>query len=79
MPQVSWLVCQRQMLIVRFGVRILLETRKKIRLDNSILNEIEVPLKIIKEPALEKLQTNKTRNIEFIFKKITVTRALTGE
>ena len=41
----SRLVCQRQMLIVRFGVRILLEIRKVFRLDNSILNKIEVPLK----------------------------------
>ena len=32
------------MLIVRFGVRILLEIRKVFRLDNSILNKIEVPL-----------------------------------
>jgi len=42
-------VCQRQMLIVRFGVRILLETRKVFRLDNSILNQIEVPLKSSQE------------------------------
>ena len=34
------------MLKVRFGVRILLETRKVFRLANSILNKIEVQLKI---------------------------------
>ena len=39
------LVCQRQMLIVRFGVRILLETRKVFQLDNSILTKIEIYLK----------------------------------
>ena len=41
----SWLVCQRLLLIVRFGVRILLETRQLFRLDNSILHKIEIYLK----------------------------------
>ena len=35
----SRFVCQRQMLIVRFGVWIMLETRKVFWLDNSILNK----------------------------------------
>ena len=38
----SWLVCQRLLLIVRIGVRILLETRKDFRLDNSILIKLIV-------------------------------------
>ena len=32
-------------IVVRFGVQILLETRKVFRLDNSILNTIEIHLK----------------------------------
>ena len=54
----SRLGCQRQILIVRFGVRILLEIRKVFRLDNSILNKIEVPLKWERNLHWKKYKTN---------------------
>ena len=41
----SWLVCWRQILIVRFEVRILLLRRNVFRLDNAILTKIEIYLK----------------------------------
>ena len=43
----SWLVCRRQILTVRFGVRILLVTRKVFRLDNSILTKNEIYFKFL--------------------------------
>ena len=43
----SCLVCLRQILIGKFGVQILLETRKAFRLETLILNNIEIHLKYL--------------------------------
>ena len=45
LAQLVLVVCRRQILIVRFGVRILLVIRKVFGLDNSILIKIEIYLK----------------------------------